>query len=673
MVIEPDLAALAARRASFEQIVKMREILQEQEAVGETRGDGHQSGHRLSLPAGRGRGKRDPAPHHGQPDGASCTRPARPPCRPAAARVRSMKQHKAILRAIEARDPVAAERRMREHISGDGTARLLNTGLAGRIGRGAAAASSPASVAGDLRVSDATSEEPKFKVAEAFLEDVGKGFARMDADDLIRLHAAPGDVLLITGRRSTVARAVAGPAEPLRPVPDHDGRDHPQQRPGRRGRIRQRQEGPLQGGELAAAVAGPGQPERSHRGGDPAPPPASPGLPVIIGRQPADHLPRGRGRGPSRSTGTNPRGAVLISSDTAIAFRAPEVSAEKAYRVSYEDIGGLDREVSLVREMVELPLKFPQLFGMLGIDPPKGVLLTGPPGTGKTLIARAVSNEVRAHFIHVNGPEVIHKFYGESEAKLRQVFEEAQRNAPSIIFLDEIDALAPKRVRGGGRRGEAGGGPAPGPHGRPGGARRGHGHRGHQHAGPGGSGAAAAGPLRPRDHHRRPRTRRRGGRSWASTRGGCRWARRGPGPAGGHHPRLRGRRPGRPVQGGRDGGPAPPAPAGAVRGGSASRSSMPCAGPDRPRRISWPPSRWSTPTSTREFLAERPRIDPQGRRRASPRRSGRCSPSSSSSAGAAPSSATPGSTRPRGSCSPAPRGPARPCWRGRWPARWGSP
>ena len=103
--------------------------------------------------------------------------------------------------------------------------------------------------------------------------------------------------------------------------------------------------------------------------------------------------------------------------------------------------------MSLVREMVELPLKFPQLFGLLGIDPPKGVLLTGPPGTGKTLIARAVSSEVRAHFIHVNGPEVIHKFYGESEAKLRQIFEEAQRNAPSIIFLDEFDALAPKRAQ----------------------------------------------------------------------------------------------------------------------------------------------------------------------------------------------------------------------------------
>jgi len=132
--------------------------------------------------------------------------------------------------------------------------------------------------------------------------------------------------------------------------------------------------------------------------------------------------------------GAAPRGALLVSANTSIAFKVSEVSAERAYRVSYEDIGGLEREVALVREMVELPLKFPQLFGLLGIDPPKGVLLTGPPGTGKTLIARAVSSEVRAHFIHVNGPEVIHKFYGESEAKLRQIFEEAQQNAPSIIL-----------------------------------------------------------------------------------------------------------------------------------------------------------------------------------------------------------------------------------------------
>jgi transitional endoplasmic reticulum ATPase len=170
------------------------------------------------------------------------------------------------------------------------------------------------------------------------------------------------------------------------------------------------------------------------------------GIPVV----PGDHLQvTFLGARPRSFTveGASPRGALLVCADTSIAFRASEVSADQAYRVSYEDIGGLEREVSLVREMVELPLKFPLLFGVLGIDPPKGVLLTGPPGTGKTLIARAVSNEVRAHFIHVNGPEVIHKYYGESEAKLRQIFEKAQQNAPSIIFLDEFDALAPKRAQ----------------------------------------------------------------------------------------------------------------------------------------------------------------------------------------------------------------------------------
>jgi transitional endoplasmic reticulum ATPase len=145
--------------------------------------------------------------------------------------------------------------------------------------------------------------------------------------------------------------------------------------------------------------------------------------------------------------GATPRGALVVSNDTEIAFRAPEASAVAAARISYEDIGGLDREVALVREMVELPLRFPELFTALGIDPPRGVLLVGPPGTGKTLIARAASCEVKAHFIHVNGPEVIHKYYGESEARLRAVFEEARQNAPSIVFLDEIDALAPKRAQ----------------------------------------------------------------------------------------------------------------------------------------------------------------------------------------------------------------------------------
>ena len=113
--------------------------------------------------------------------------------------------------------------------------------------------------------------------------------------------------------------------------------------------------------------------------------------------------------------------------------------------VHYEDIGGLGRELSLVREMIELPLRNPDLFNHLGIEPPKGVLLYGPPGTGKTLIAKAVANEVNAHFITLSGPEIMNKYYGESEGKLREVFEEAEEHAPSIIFIDEIDSIAPKR------------------------------------------------------------------------------------------------------------------------------------------------------------------------------------------------------------------------------------
>ncbi len=118
---------------------------------------------------------------------------------------------------------------------------------------------------------------------------------------------------------------------------------------------------------------------------------------------------------------------------------------KKIPKVTYEDIGGLDKEIQRIRELVEIPLKHPEVFRHLGIEPPKGILLYGPPGTGKTLLAKAVANESGAHFIAINGPEIMSKWYGESEAKLREIFKEAEENAPSIIFIDEIDAIAPKR------------------------------------------------------------------------------------------------------------------------------------------------------------------------------------------------------------------------------------
>ncbi|HLC55431.1 MAG TPA: CDC48 family AAA ATPase [Candidatus Nanoarchaeia archaeon] len=142
-----------------------------------------------------------------------------------------------------------------------------------------------------------------------------------------------------------------------------------------------------------------------------------------------------------------PKQTVIITENTQIKLssKAVDVTDEKVPEVTYEDIGGLEDEVKKIREMVELPLKHPEVFEALGIDAPKGVLLHGPPGTGKTLIAKAVANESEANFISVNSPELTSKFYGDSEKRIRDVFEEAEKNAPSIIFFDEIDAIAPKR------------------------------------------------------------------------------------------------------------------------------------------------------------------------------------------------------------------------------------
>ncbi len=141
----------------------------------------------------------------------------------------------------------------------------------------------------------------------------------------------------------------------------------------------------------------------------------------------------------------NPRGIVQVQETTKIEIKEKPITVRKIPAVRYEDIGGLREELGRVREMIELPMKHPELFEKLGISPPKGVLLHGPPGTGKTLIAKAVASETNAYFIPLNGPEIMDKYYGESEKKLREMFKEAQNNAPSIIFIDEIDSIAPKR------------------------------------------------------------------------------------------------------------------------------------------------------------------------------------------------------------------------------------
>ena len=155
---------------------------------------------------------------------------------------------------------------------------------------------------------------------------------------------------------------------------------------------------------------------------------------------------------PLKVADTDPTGTVVVTDSTEIAISqkpaeqiSEETSEARAPSVTYEDIGGLDQELEQVREMIELPMRHPELFKQLGIEPPKGVLLHGPPGTGKTLMAKAVANEIDAYFTDISGPEIMSKYYGESEEQLRGIFEEAQEHAPAIVFIDEIDSIAPKR------------------------------------------------------------------------------------------------------------------------------------------------------------------------------------------------------------------------------------
>ncbi|MFN3268683.1 MAG: AAA family ATPase, partial [Zestosphaera sp.] len=142
---------------------------------------------------------------------------------------------------------------------------------------------------------------------------------------------------------------------------------------------------------------------------------------------------------------TRPAGPVLIDESTRLLLINKPAQTLRMMRVTYEDVGGMKEVVERVRELIELPLKHPELFRKLGIEPPKGVLLYGPPGVGKTLLAKAVATEADAYFVAINGPEIMSKYYGESEQRLREIFEEARKNAPAIIFIDEIDSIAPKR------------------------------------------------------------------------------------------------------------------------------------------------------------------------------------------------------------------------------------
>jgi transitional endoplasmic reticulum ATPase len=284
-------------------------------------------------------------------------------------------------------------------------------------------------------------EKLTLKVAEAFPKDVGKGIARMDPAHMDKIGAVAGDVVEIVGGRTTVARLMPSP---------------PSFRGGRTiqidGIIRRNAQAAVDekvkvtrtfaSPAVSIMISAPSSSKRDlkYLGR------WLEGLPLV-----KDDLVRvsyfGTRYQEYLAAGTSPAGAVILGPRTKISFSDAEPRARPGNELSYEDVGGLGKEIRKVREMVELPLKHPELFENAGIDPPRGILLHGPPGTGKTLIARAVASETSAHFMHVNGPEIMNKFYGESEARLRDVFAEAGDRAPSILFIDEIDVIAPKREK----------------------------------------------------------------------------------------------------------------------------------------------------------------------------------------------------------------------------------
>ncbi len=291
------------------------------------------------------------------------------------------------------------------------------------------------------------------KVAEAASKDVGRGLARFDPKLFDPLGVKVGDVVWVRGKRATPAKVMPTYVED-------------------RGTDMIRIDGILRG-NAGAGIDEHVQIEKAD---------AAPARKIVLA--PLTEMRGLRGKRDMRYIGTLleslpltagdsvratmfgsrtqdfevvttvPKGAVLIQSTTTIEMRGEAKAGEPAARarVTYEDIGGLARETQRVREMIELPLKYPEVFERLGIEPPKGVFLHGPPGCGKTLIARAVANETDAYFTHLSGPEIMHKYYGESEAHLRQIFEDASAHAPAIVFLDEIDAIAPKRAELGGEK-----------------------------------------------------------------------------------------------------------------------------------------------------------------------------------------------------------------------------
>ena len=282
--------------------------------------------------------------------------------------------------------------------------------------------------------------ELSLKVLEAYTRDVGRGVARIDYDSMDTLNASTGDVIEVKGKRRTVAKCL-----PLYPSDEGKGII-------RIDGLGRNNSGIAIGDSISVKKIKATAAEKIIVAPLEAIPPideryladALESVPLIKGDNVM--VPYFGGRLTFQVIGVTPNAdAVLVTQKTVFTIAEKGETLRGVPQVSYEDIGGLTDEIKKVREMIELPLRHPEIFEKLGIEAPKGVLLYGPPGTGKTLLAKAVANESNAHFISISGPEIMSKFYGESEARLREIFKEAREKAPSIVFVDEIDSIAPKR------------------------------------------------------------------------------------------------------------------------------------------------------------------------------------------------------------------------------------
>jgi len=284
------------------------------------------------------------------------------------------------------------------------------------------------------------------RVAEALSRDVGRGVVRIDARDMAGLNVSAGDVIRLAGKRESVAKVLPAYADSsAKGSMQMNGilRENTQTAIGEWVTVEKLKASPAKVVLLAPLASTRTTPVQSDlryvaRVLD--------GLAVTEGDKVRATFLGGLNREFIVAT-TDPHGPVVIHANTTVKIKGE--SAEQPGRehtgVTYEDIGGLRKEIVRIREMVGLPLRYSELFDRLGIEPPKGVLLFGPPGTGKTLIAKAVANETSAYFTTISGPEIIGRYYGESEERLRRIFEEAEAHAPAILFIDEIDAIAPKR------------------------------------------------------------------------------------------------------------------------------------------------------------------------------------------------------------------------------------